>query len=41
MQLPNDLAQSEKHFATTLHTQSELAIITTDEENVKAKLIQL
>ena len=38
-QLPKDLAQSEKHFATTLHTQKELAILTTDEANIKAKLI--
>ena len=41
MQLPKDLAQSEKHFATTLHTQKELAMLTTDEANVKPKLIQI
>ena len=41
MQLPKDLAQSEKHFSTMLHTQREWAILTSDEANVKAKLIQI
>ena len=39
MQLLKDPAQSEKHFETTLHTQRELAILTVDEANIKAKLI--
>ena len=39
MQLPRDLAQSEKHFHTVLHTQKELAILIVDEENTKAKLV--
>ena len=41
MQLPKDPAQSEKHFGTTLQTQRELAVLTTDEANTKAKLIQI
>ena len=39
MQLPRDPAQSEKHFHTTLHTQKELAMLTIDEANTKAKLV--
>ena len=38
-QLPKDIAQSEKHFATMLHTQKELVVLTIEEANVKAKLI--
>ena len=38
-QLPHNLAQSEKHFATMLQTQKELAILIVDEANFKAKLI--
>ena len=38
-QLPKDLAQSEKHFSTMLHTQKELVVLTIDEANIKAKLI--
>ena len=41
MQLPRDLAQSEKHFATTLHTQKELVVLIAEEANIKAKLIQI
>ena len=41
MQLPTNPTQSEKHFAQTLHTQRELAILTTDEANIKAKLMQI
>ena len=40
-QLPKDPAQSEKHFATTLHNQKELAILLVEEANVNAKLIQI
>ena len=40
-QLPKDPTQSEKYFATTLHTQKELAVLTSDEANIKAKLIQI
>ena len=39
MQLPKDLTQSEKHFVQTLHTQKELVAITTEEANIKAKLM--
>ena len=38
-QLPKDPTQSEKHFATMLHTQKELAILTLEVANIKAKLI--
>ena len=41
MQLPKDPSQSENHFHTMLHTQKELAMLTIDEENTKAKLIQI
>ena len=41
MQLPRDLAQSEKNFPTILHTQRELVVLTVDEANIKAKLIQI
>ena len=41
MQFPRDLAQSEKHFHTMLHTQKELAILIVDEANTKAKLLQI
>ena len=41
MQLPKDPSQSEKHFAQTLCTQLELATLTTEESNIKAKLLQL
>ena len=41
MQLPTNLAQSEKHFAQTLHTQRELVVLIVDEENIKAKLMQI
>ena len=38
MQLPRDLAQSEKNFQTALQTQKELAMLTPDEANIKAIL---
>ena len=38
-QLPINLAQSEKHFSAFLHTQKELVILTTEETNIKAKLV--
>ena len=41
MQFPRDPAQSEKHFATTLHTQKELVVLTAEEANIKAKLIHI
>ena len=41
MQLPKDPTQSEKHFHTKLHTQKELVVLTVDEANTKAKLVQI
>ena len=41
MQLPTNPAQSEKHFAVTLHTQRELVALTTEEATIKAKLMQV
>lgn len=41
MQLPKDPTQSEKHFAQTLRTQSELAALTSEESTIKVKLLQL
>ena len=41
MQLPTNPAQSEKHFAQTLHTQRELAVLTAKEANIKGKLMQI
>ena len=41
MQLPRDLTQSEKHFRTMLQTQKELAVLTVDEANTEAKLVQI
>ena len=41
MQLPTNPAQSEKHFAQTLHTQRELAILIVEEATIKAKLMQI
>ena len=41
MQLPKDLAQSENHFHTTLHTQKELVVLTVEEANTKEKLVQI
>ena len=40
MQFSRDPAESEKHFATMLHTQKELVVLTTEEANIKAKLIK-
>jgi predicted DNA-binding protein (UPF0251 family) len=39
MQFPRDLAQSEKHFAQSLHTQREIVALTSEEANIKAKLM--
>ena len=39
--LPMNLAQSEKHFRTLLQTQSQLAILTIDEANIRAKLTSI
>ena len=39
MQLPRDLAQSEKHLNTMLYTQKELVVLIVDEANTKAKLV--
>ena len=41
MQLPKNLAQSEKHFHTLLQTQSQLAMSIVEEANVRAKLINI
>ena len=41
MQLPRDPTQSEKHFHTMLQTQKELVVLTVDEANTKAKLVQI
>ena len=41
MELPTNLAQSEKHFVQFLHTQRELAILTIEEADIKAKLMKI
>ena len=41
MQLPTNPAQSENHFAQMLHTHRELAILTAEDTNTKAKLMQI
>ena len=41
MQLPKNLAQSEKHFHSLLQTQSQLAMLIVEEANVRAKLINI
>lgn len=41
MQLPTNPSQSEKHFAQTLHTRQELAILIVEETTIKAKLMQI
>lgn len=41
MQLPTNIAQSEKHFSQSLHTQRELAILAAEEATTKAKLMQI
>ena len=41
MQLPTNPTQSEKHFAQMLYTQRELAVLTIEEANIKAKLMQI
>ena len=41
MQLPTNPTQSEKNFSQTLHTQRELAALSVEEANIKAKLMQI
>ena len=41
MQLPTNLAQSEKNSTQTLHTQRELVVLIEEEANTKEKLIQI
>jgi hypothetical protein len=40
-QLPSHPANSEKHFAQMLHTQRELAALSTEEATIKEKLMQM
>ena len=41
MQLPSNPANSEKHFAQMLHTQRELATLSTEEATIKENLMQM
>ena len=41
MQLPQNLAQSEKHFRKLLQTQSQLATLIENEANIRSKLINI
>ena len=41
MQLPQNPAQSEKHFNTVLHTQKEIVVLIVEEANTRAKLVQI
>ena len=41
MQLPQNLAQSEKHFHTLLQSQSQLVVLIAKEANVRAKLTNI
>lgn len=41
IQLPTNPAQSEKHFAQSLHTQRELVVLIAKEATAKAKLMQI
>ena len=41
MQLPSNPAQSEKQFSKTLHTQRELATLSTKEATIKEKMMQI
>ena len=41
MQLALNPANSEKHFAQTLHTQRELASLSAKEATIKEKLMQM
>ena len=41
MQLPKNLAQSEKHIHSLLQTQSKLVVLTIEEENIRAKLLNI
>ena len=40
-QLPTNPAQSENHFAQSLHTQREIVVLTAEEATTKAKLMQI
>ena len=41
MQLPQNLALSEKHFHSVLHIQNQLVVLTLEEANIRAKLINI
>ena len=41
MKLPSNPAQSEKQFAQTLHTKTELATLSAEEATIKEKLMQI
>ena len=41
MQLPQNPAQSEKHFNKVLYTQKEIVVLTIEEAKTRAKLVQI
>ena len=41
MQLPQNPVHSEKHFHSLLQSQSQLAMLTAEEANIRAKLTQI
>ena len=41
MQFPHNLAQSENHFNIVLHTQKKIVVLTIEEANTRAKLVQI
>ena len=41
MQLPQNLAQSEKDFNTVLHAQKEIVVLIVEEANTRSKFIQI
>lgn len=41
MQLPQNPSQSEKHFHSLLHTQSQITMLITKEANIRAKLTNI
>ena len=41
MQFLQNLAQSEKHFNIVLHTEKEITVLTVEEANTRAKLVQI
>ena len=41
IQLPQNLAQGEKHFYTFLQSQSQLAMLTIEEASIRAKLVNI